>query len=228
MKCKLHIISLNKEFVQLATARFYGKALVEMRDILDVEREGRIFVSPANSLGFMDGGIDIPLSRTMFPGCERVVRSAIASLGYKTALGRAYLRVGSALSVHVGPSTALISAPTMFLPHDVSETQNAYWAFMAILMLAERLYYSSSRSLHTIVCPSLCCGYGRMPAAVAVEQMWNALEDFEAGRRPVEVEDRGSSYMLLPDHDIEQSANYDNREIGVGAFADEKIIRFSR
>ena len=225
MKCKLHIISLNKEFIQLATARFTGKALVEVRDIRDVEREGRIFVSPANSLGFMDGGIDKPLSREMFPGCERAVRAAIASLGYKTALGRAYLRVGSALWVPVGPSIALISAPTMFLPHDISETQNAYWAFMAILMLADRIYSSSGGSLHTIVCPSLCCGYGRMPAAVAVDQMWRALEDFEAGRRPVEVEDRGATYMLLPDHDVEQPANYDNREIGVGEFADIKVIR---
>lgn len=225
MKCKLHIISLNKEFIQLATARFYGRALGEVRDIRDVEREGRIFVSPANSLGFMDGGIDKPLSQEMFPGCERAVRAAIASLGYKTALGRAYLCVGSALWVPVGPSTALISAPTMFLPHDVSETQNAYWAFMAILMLADRIYNSSEGSLHTIVCPSLCCGYGRMPADVAVEQMWRALEDFEAGRRPAEVEDRGATYMLLPDHDVEQPANYDNREIGVGEFADVKVIR---
>jgi O-acetyl-ADP-ribose deacetylase (regulator of RNase III) len=215
MKCKLHIISINKEFVQLATARFYGRALVEVRDIRDVEREGRIFVSPANSLGIMDGGIDLPLSREMFPGCERAVRAAIAALGHKTALGRAYLHVGSALWVPVGPTTALISAPTMFSPHDVSTTQNAYWAFMAVLMLADRMYRSSGGSLHTIVCPSLCCGYGRMPADVAVEQMWRALEDFEAGRQPTEVEDRGPTYMLLLDHDVEQLD------------ADEKIIEFS-
>lgn len=215
MKCKLHIISLNKEFVRLTIIRFYGRALVEVRDICDVERAGRIFVSPANSLGIMDGGIDRPLSRVMFPGCEGAVQKAIVALDHKTALGRRYLRVGSALWVPVGPTTALISAPTMFLPEDVSDTQNAYWAFMATLMLAERMYVESRGSLHTIVCPSLCCGYGKMPAAVAVEQMGRALDDFEAGRRSVEVENRGPTYMLLPDPNGQMDA------------AEEKTITFS-
>jgi O-acetyl-ADP-ribose deacetylase (regulator of RNase III) len=40
------------------------------------------FVSPANSLGFMDGGIDFAYSRHMFPGVEGTVRSKIRALGF--------------------------------------------------------------------------------------------------------------------------------------------------
>ncbi len=188
----------------MAAAAFGSHAICEVADVRTLNRNGVAFVSPANSLGFMDGGIDAEYS-AMFPGVQRSVQAAIRVLGNKTALGRYYMSVGSALWVSVSPHTVLISAPTMFLPHDVSTTQNAYWAMMAILMISRQL----PDVVTELVIPSLCCGWGRMPVATSVAQMRAALLDFDTGRTPVPIANRGVTYMLLPSRD--ESDNNDNR-----------------
>ena len=212
---RLHLVSLDRAFIASAADLFGKRATYSCSDIASVEREGAMFVSPANSLGFMDGGIDMVLSRTMFPGCEKRLKALIAALGHKTAPGRPYLRVGSAAWFMVGPRTGFIAAPTMFLPHDVADTQNAYWAFLATLVAARRAVQTSGGALHTLVCTSLCCGVGRMDPEQAAIQMRRAWDDFHAGRIPEETEQVGPEYVLLPDRDDEQPSNYDNREIGV-------------
>lgn len=216
MRLAIEIVSLNAEFIEAAKVEFGDRAYCRLRDIREVDREGAAFVSPANSLGFMDGGIDATL-RDMFPGCERRLKQRIRELGLLTGLGRPYLPVGSAHWQPVGPNTVLISAPTMFLPHDVSMTKNAYWAMMAALCAAE------AAQMKRLVVPSLCCGWGRMPVAKAAAQMREAIDDWATGHRPTPEHDAGVGWILLPSRDAEQPANYDNREIGVGKYADMPV-----
>jgi hypothetical protein len=111
----------------------------------------------------------------------------------------------------VGRDIALISAPTMFLPQDVSQTRNAYWAMIAVLVAADKL----PDDIHTVVVPSLCCGWGRMLPVVAANQMREAYDDFCAGRVPAEVADAGSRYANLPTRDAEQPPWPENEEMGV-------------
>lgn len=210
----LHLVSLNPEFIAAARATF-GDLLetfvtLEKCDVRDIPRVGRAFVSPANSLGFMDGGIDDVL-RQMFPWAPAGVKALICELGYTTRRGRPYLPVGTACSQMLGRETALISAPTMFLPQDVSQTRNAYWAMMAVLVAATKL----PDDIHTVVVPSLCCGWGRMLPAAAAAQMREAYNDFSAGRVPAEVADVGWRYANLPTRDAEQPPWPENEEIGV-------------
>ena len=212
---KLQLVSLDRAFIEAANDLFGDKAAVACCDIAYVPREGVAFVSPANSLGFMDGGIDMVLSRTMFPTCERQLKKMIADLGHKTTLGRPYLRVGSAIWFMVGPKTGFIAAPTMFLPHDVADTQNAYWAFIAALVAMDRIEKATGGAVHTLVCTSLCCGVGRMDPEQAAIQMRRAWDDFHAGRIPAETEKVGDQYVLMPSRDDHQPSNYDNRELGI-------------
>jgi O-acetyl-ADP-ribose deacetylase (regulator of RNase III) len=131
------------------------------------------FVSPANSLGFMDGGIDYVLSREMFPGVEAAVKAAYAQQKHVTLLGRTYLPIGRAVVVETQVlGVHLISAPTMWLPQDVRGTHNAYHAMYAILRAA-----TESAIDHVILC-GLCTGYGKMDADTAVVQMKAAHDDF--------------------------------------------------
>jgi len=106
----------------------------------------------------------------------------------------------------------LIAAPTMFLPHDVSGTRNAYHAFMAALCLASRL------KVETLVCPALCCGYGRMDPAESARQVRQAYHDFREGKTPRErasaVEHHSiDAFIAAESKDGEQPHNFDNREI---------------
>jgi O-acetyl-ADP-ribose deacetylase (regulator of RNase III) len=214
---KIHFISLNEEFIEEAKELFgmtKTPITFEIGDIQNVPRKGKAFVSPANSLGIMDGGIDLILSRNMFPGCESQVKKMIAEIGKKTTLGRPYLPVGSALWFQTTEESVLISAPTMFLPHDVSETMNAYWCMMACLQAMEKIEAETKGAIDTLVCTSLCCGVGRMDAETSALQMCQALRDFEEGKRFIEVEDFGVHYVILPSRDNLQPKNFDNREIG--------------
>jgi len=200
-------------------------------DIALVSKRDRVFLSPGNSLGFMDGGVDYALSRLMFPGCQSALRARIAMMGMETALGRPYLRVGCAASLSFPEDGAyLIAAPTMFLPHNVSATNNAFHAFYAALgALSGLLTREVSRDrVVTLVCPALCCGYGKMNPFESARQIYAAYKAFSSS--PVDVikrsaldaaDDRtracaatfGYSVFLTASRDGEQPDNFDNREI---------------
>lgn len=204
----LYFISLNTEWCNAMKERFRdidGVCVIE-GDVRQIPVDHTVFVSPANSLGFMDGGIDMVLSRELFPGIQRRVQQKIRELGLQTALGRYYLPVGSACFVPAANTSGIIVAPTMFLPHDVSATQNAYWSTMAALQMWETI------QIPNLVLSSHCCGYGRMPSTESAVQMKRAYDDFMAGNKmtPLRV---GDQYMLFPNRDDEQPNNYDNREI---------------
>jgi O-acetyl-ADP-ribose deacetylase (regulator of RNase III) len=205
---KLHLVSLDLAFIASASELFGSRALCEVLDIKKISQKGVAFVSPANSFGVMDGGIDLVLSRDMFPGCEDRIQKMIRSLRSQPCLlagqirCNPMLRVGSALWLPVGPTTALIVAPTMIIPHDVADTQNAYWAFVATLIAMARIEKLSFGTVQTLVCTSLCCGVGRMDPEQSAIQMRRAWDDFHAGRISDEIHmDLGRQYVIMPPRD---------------------------
>lgn len=131
------------------------------------------FVSPANSLGFMDGGIDKVYSRVMFPGLEAKVKSMIKKNGLTSKLGRPWLPIGEAIVVPVcDGSSAVICAPTMLMPQDVHQTQNAYYATGSALKAA------ALSNFDRIVFPGMCTGWGKMTPVASALQMSRAIHDF--------------------------------------------------
>jgi O-acetyl-ADP-ribose deacetylase (regulator of RNase III) len=147
------------------------------------------YVSPANSFGFMDGGIDLAYSRVMFPGVEPRVKEAIRALGWTTKLRRPYLPIGRALVVPATGAASLVVAPTMLLPQAVPETRNAFHAMAGVLQCVWGLRGDDSAEL---VVPPLCCGYGRMRPADSAAQI---VEAFAAAatrgalvQQPIEVD----------------------------------------
>jgi O-acetyl-ADP-ribose deacetylase (regulator of RNase III) len=209
-------VSLNQKWIDSIKPLFPDSEAI-CGDVQTIPREQTTFVSPANCLGFMDGGIDLVYSRKMFLGCEQTVRQTIREIGLQTLLGRPYLPIGSALGIPVGETTSLICAPTMFLPHDVSETRNAYHACLAALLCWKKM-----KSDTTLVFTSHCCGYGKMNEEESAKQMRDAYDDFSSGRVPEDSSQR-SDTVLLPLVNDEQPNNYDNREI-----KDVSLIHFMK
>ncbi len=162
------------------------RAWTDLKDVPEAYRAGCAVISPANSLGFMDGGVDYVISRVMFPGVEGALRAALAARGVRTDLGRPWLRIGEALVVPVPvpvpvpeQGAFLIAAPTMWLPQDVRGTHNAYHATYAAIAEARR-----HGGIHTLVFPGMGTGCGMLTPDEALGQMSSAARDALEGRPP--------------------------------------------
>jgi len=128
-------------------------------------------VSPANSFGFMDGGLDLALvarfGAEIQSRAQRVIREQHAG----------ELLVGQAEIVPTGDAQVpwLIVAPTMRVPMHVKTTVNAYLALRAVLLAARA--HTEQPAIETIAVPSLCTGTGSMRPDIAAYQMWCAYEE---------------------------------------------------
>jgi len=148
-----------------------GLVVKEAADVVDhllTKESYAAIISPANSFGFMDGGIEKVYMDTI-PFVQDRVYNGIRAMGRRTSLGRMHLPVGCCLGFQIGEpewSNYFISAPTMFLPGDVSQTQNAYWAMSAARYLAGAML--ACRQVH---CSLMCTGYGKMSPAISIAQM---------------------------------------------------------
>lgn len=100
---------------------------VHRGSVLDIEAHA--VVSPANSQGWMRGGIDAVYARA-FPGVEQQVRNAVLTFH------GGELPVGQAVAVPTGESLPawLISSPTMRMPGEwlPSDTVHPYLAARAV------------------------------------------------------------------------------------------------
>ncbi|KAG2498391.1 hypothetical protein HYH03_003650 [Edaphochlamys debaryana] len=208
---RIILVDLHTGLAEAAAQVGWPGEVLARTNLADVQlayTPGSAVVSPANSFGFMDGGVDLVISRIMYPGVQTVIRDMIADGPHRTHLRRPYLPIGDALSVPVPgkPGVLMIAAPTMWLPQDVQTTHNAYHATYAALAAA------SAAGTETLIFPGMCTGYGKMSPAHAVSQMADAIHDWRAGRSarwdaPTIVAEQPNVYM-----NIEFSSLADFRE----------------
>ena len=152
------------------------------------------YVSPANSLGFMAGGIDKVYSTEMFPGIEQKVKQQIYDFKRRNKGGNFYLPVGSAFIVQTDVNNNyLIVTPTMLMPENVKNTRNSYFAMLAILhVLAGQNFFGSNDE---VIIPGLCTGVGGMDFERTAKQIAEAFNFFK--KNPNFSHNRGS-YIIEP------------------------------
>ena len=156
--------------------------------------EGSIFdvdcdsvVSPANSFGFMDGGIDSLYSRRF--GWQ--VQERLQKLIRERHHGE--LTVGTAEIVATDAQIPfLISAPTMRVPMILRDSVNPYLAARAALLLVKHGIFHGGPLQGTPICdvvksvafPGLGTGVGQVGPAVCAHQVRKAIEDVCLESRP--------------------------------------------
>jgi O-acetyl-ADP-ribose deacetylase (regulator of RNase III) len=183
-----------------------------------------IIVSPANSLGFMDGGIDIYYMQ-LFPGIQNTVQDKIRSFGIISALGRPILPIGSAMIVPTkSPKCPLLACvPTMFLPENINGTQNVYWAMRGLLTLLETKIEDNTNL--TIAVPCFGTGVGKLSALESATQVKKALTDHINKENmtsiPLFAFDDGTvpkNAYVLSDFACKQPITYANTEVQPDTF----------
>ncbi len=149
-------------------------------------------VSPANSFGYMDGGIDaVYLGRfgdDLQDRLQALLRSEFDG----------ELPVGQAVIIETGDTGIphLVAAPTMRVPEDVRGTVNAYLAFRAVIRAVGEHNSSGRPPIRSVLCPGLATAIGKMPVDVAAQQMLLAYRVAAEGR--TDYHDRG--FKVLYNH----------------------------
>jgi O-acetyl-ADP-ribose deacetylase (regulator of RNase III) len=138
-------------------------------------------VSPANSFGFMDGGIDAAYRSFFGPGIEERAQSAI------NMRPEGHLPVGASLVVDTGNPRVpfMVVAPTMLSPEAV-ESMNCSRAMRAVLRVAGR----DERIWPGLFCPGLGTGVGQVSPDDAARGMAKAYGDWKAAAEPADAVDR--------------------------------------
>jgi len=133
-------------------------------------------VSPANSFGFMDGGLDHALSERFGWSLEKELQKRIK------LSDEGELLIGQTMLLETGDSEIpyLISAPTMRIPtnFNIDTSINAYLAMKAILICSKR-----HESINTVAIPGLCTGVGRMQTIISARQMYFAYKEIILGEK---------------------------------------------
>jgi len=151
------VIELQKAFLP------YPEVKILCDNILNVAECS--VVSPANSFGRMDGGIDLVYANYFGWDLQERVMDAI------DRLPRAILPVGSSIIVKTNHKKIpyLIVSPTMRTPEPVPAS-NAYFAMSSTLKVA----HQNPKKIKTIFCPGLGTGVGKIPYADAAKEMASA------------------------------------------------------
>lgn len=135
--------------------------------------EADCVVSPANSFGFMDGGLDALITKRFGRFVQNEVQKILKRLPIQELL------VGQALLVHTNDEDIpyCMSAPTMRVPMKIDETVNVYLAAKAIFDLFKQTHY-----IHTITISGLGTGVGGVPPEVCAKQMRQAYDEVWLGK----------------------------------------------
>lgn len=174
----LHLRDISKE-VTAAWAHAFSdipEVHVSCGDIL--EHRADAIVSPANSFGYMDGGIDAAYAGYFGEALEVHLRRILREQHYGE------LPVGQAIVLPTAHADIpfLISAPTMRIPASISDTVNVYLAFRATLIAVLAHNREVQNPIRTLLVPGMGTGIGQVPADRAARQMRCAYDIVLRGR----------------------------------------------
>ena len=150
---------------------------IQVGDILKATADA--IVSPSNSFGYMDGGIDSAYRGFFGVEIESRLREHIGTMH------EGELPVGQAVVLETGHSAIpfLVAAPTMRVPTNIDDTVNVYLAFRAALLAVRRHNESSGYSIQSLLAPAFGTGVGGMNYARAARQMAAAYRAVVLGER---------------------------------------------
>ncbi|EAY27344.1 macro domain-containing protein [Microscilla marina] len=173
----LTLVDINPEVVQAWAKVFADVPEVNVQSGSIFDHPCDALVSPANSYGHMNGGIDFAISKTLGWHIETLLQEKLRKKHYGELL------VGQAEIIETQHEDFpyLISAPTMRLPMSINRTPNVYHAMRAILILVRDGHFDDganiSEAVKTIAVPGLGTGVGQVSGMVCALQMRLAWED---------------------------------------------------
>lgn len=173
---RIILTSLDSE-LENAWKKFCGSfdcVEVARGSILQVKCDA--IISPANSYGYMDGGIDMVYSKHFGWDLQSRLQDLIRSKHHGQLL------VGSADIVETNNDLIpyMIAAPTMRVPLSLYNSANPYLAMRAVLLLIKHGTYNGqaiSSFIKTIAVPGLGTGVGEISPETCAKQVEFAINE---------------------------------------------------
>jgi O-acetyl-ADP-ribose deacetylase (regulator of RNase III) len=176
---KIRLVDRNIEMCNQWNLQFKDCEDVEVYcdDFFDIQSD--CIVSPSNSFGFMDGGLDNNI-RKFYEKKGTDIYKTVQDVIYKDYFGELlvgqcfYLPLFSFTKIDKIPD--LIVAPTMRVPMILGkESINVYLAMRAILLKLKEL--SNHSRVKSIKVSGLGTGVGQVPYDICAKQMKQAYDD---------------------------------------------------
>ncbi|MEU2615457.1 macro domain-containing protein [Micromonospora sp. NPDC007271] len=172
---KVVLTDVNAAVVQAWRAAFADTPEVEVHKGSILTRHVDAWVSPTNSHGRMDGGVDAAIKRHLGAGIQLRVQRAIRDQFAGS------LPIGSAVCVASGATNPkfLISTPTMEQSaENVSETLNVALACAAAFQAIHAQNEKDPGSISSVALVGMGAATGRVPARVCANLMWTGYTLF--------------------------------------------------
>jgi Predicted phosphatase homologous to the C-terminal domain of histone macroH2A1 len=170
------LTDINPEVVQAWRSAFADNPEVEICQGSILDQRVDAWVSPTNSRGRMDGGVDAVIRQHLGAGIQLRVQRAI-----RDQFGGS-LPVGSAVCVPSGAANPrfLISTPTMVRSaQDVSATLNVALACAAAFQAIHLRNATEPGSIRSVALVGMGAATGRVPARVCANLMWSGYTLFQ-------------------------------------------------
>lgn len=175
MHVRVVLVDINPKMIKAWQETFEENPEVEVVQGSMLEQAVDAFVTPTNSRGSMDGGLDAVLKKHFGSSIETRVQQAI---------GKAYsgvMPVGHATCVPTNKRRPrwLISTPTMVSSsEDISDTMNVALACAAAFQAVHIQNMQEPGSIESVALPGLGANTGRVPAEICADLMWSGYNLF--------------------------------------------------
>ncbi len=140
-------------------------------------------ISPANSFGIMDGGIDLAIIRYFGRQLQDHVQAVIKEDYYgEQPVGTSFI-----VKTNHPKHPYLAHTPTMRVPMDITGTDHVYKAMLAMLQAVSNhnKKAAATERIKTVLCPGLGTATGRILPKEAARQMELAYKYFKMPSFPV-------------------------------------------
>ncbi|WP_067184728.1 macro domain-containing protein [Microtetraspora niveoalba] len=169
------LVDVNAKVVQEWRAAFADTPEVEIHKGSILTQRVDAWVSPTNSRGRMDGGVDAAIKRHLGAGIQLRVQRAIRDQFEGS------LPVGSAVCVPSGSTNPkfLISTPTMVQSaQNVSETLNVALACAAAFQAIHAQNEKEPGAIESVALVGMGAATGKVPPRVCANLMWTGYTLF--------------------------------------------------
>jgi O-acetyl-ADP-ribose deacetylase (regulator of RNase III) len=170
---KLVLMDVNREIYEQFLHYFSDTENVEIHHKPFQElNEFDCIVSPANSFGLMNGGLDKYLVEFFGKEVEDKVQQHILDCyAGEQPIGTSFI-----IETNHPKHPFLAHTPTMRIPERINGTDNPYLAMKAMLLAIKHHNRTHEKKIHSVACSGLGTMVGGFPASLAVQQMRIAFD----------------------------------------------------